>query len=210
MRRTLSWISISSQLLAYAPPLGSRHRPSLSVTFLLLCLADRFQGLAASARVGFAPCADKASVSSSAAAAAFALPTLPPCFDRSSSCLLQHNQKRNMTWWPPFRPRQPPPDPLPPLLPPEAPPANAAPYLKRVLAESRAVLDADLSSFELVEERRGGGSNCGTAGYSVFRRPVCGGKGVSECLPSRGDSSCACGQLALSRADRLLPPYSAA
>ncbi|PSC67129.1 endonuclease Exonuclease phosphatase [Micractinium conductrix] len=82
-----------------------------------------------------------------------------------------------MTWWPPFRPRQPPPDPLPPLLPPEAPPANAAPYLKRVLAESRAVLDADLSSFELVEERRGGGSNCGTAGYSVFRRPVCGGKG---------------------------------
>ncbi len=63
-------------------------------------------------------------------------------------------------------------DPLPPVLPPEAP-GNESFYLNRVLKESQAVLDADLSGFELVTSKDG---------WNVHSKPVKGTKvGAVQC-----------------------------
>lgn len=65
--------------------------------------------------------------------------------------------------------------PLPPLLPPEPvdKPSKQQAYLKRVLSESRSVLDSDPATaaegWQLVERRKG---------FSVYKRPVEQGKKV--------------------------------
>lgn len=77
-----------------------------------------------------------------------------------------------MAWRPLADPQS---HPLPPLLPPEPidKPSRQGAYLKRVLSESRSVLDSepgkDGQGWQLVERR---------PGFSVFKRPVEQGKKV--------------------------------
>lgn len=74
-----------------------------------------------------------------------------------------------MAWRPLADPQS---HPLPPLLPPEPVdgPTKQGTYVRRVLSESRSVLDTDTADgWQLVERRKG---------YSVFKRPVEQGKQV--------------------------------
>lgn len=71
-------------------------------------------------------------------------------------------------------------EPLPAVIEPEVP-KNEREYLKRVQAESRAVLDAPLEAFEVVTQQ---------PGWTVLRKPVAGTKVCACSVRARADTCC--------------------